>query len=236
MSDDRPCEQVRDAIAELALGISSGEERARVLEHTSRCPSCRRLLRDLSLLGDELLLLAPQHEPPPGFEQRVLERLGRPDPHRHRPVWSRLRGPRAVVLAAVAAALASGAGASIGVLSATRDERQLGQQLQAVLTRANGQYLAVSELRDPAGRELGRVFHYGGQPSWILITLDRPLPRGRYIATLVTRAGTTSRLGTFALDGRDRSLAATTEQDLQQVTLLRLRESRGGPVYVARFQ
>jgi hypothetical protein len=236
MADDRQCDELREAIAELALGIASGEERARALDHTSRCPTCRRLLRDLSLLADELLLIAPEHEPPAGFELRVLERLGRADRRRRRPVRQRLRGRRAAVLAAVAAALAAGVGATAGVLTATRDERMLGRQLQAVLTRANGQYLAVSELRDPAGRELGRVFHYGGRPSWIFVTLDRPLPRGRYVATLVTRAGTTSELGTFALDDADRSLGSTTRLDLREVTLLRLREDRGGPVYVARFQ
>lgn len=232
MADDRQCDALREAIAELALGIASGEERARVLEHTSHCSSCRRLLRELSLLGDELLLLAPEHEPPAGFELRVLERLGRPD-RRRRP---RLRGRWVAVLAASAAALAAGSGAAAGVLTATRDERQLGRQLRAVLTRANGQYLAVSELRDPAGRQAGLVFHYGGHPSWIFVTLERPLPRGRYVATLVTRAGTTSELGAFGLDGRHRSIGATTQQDLTQVTTLRVHEARGGPVYVARFQ
>lgn len=232
MTDDRQCEALREAIAELALGIASGEERARVLEHTSRCSNCRRLLRELSLLGDELLLLAPEHEPPAGFELRVLERLGRPNRRR----WPRLRGRWAAVLAAIAAALAAGSGAAAGVLTATQDERQLGNRLRAVLTRANGQYFAVSELRNPAGRQVGLVFHYGGNQAWIFVTLERPLPRGRYVATLVTRAGTTSELGTFALDGSDRSFGATTRQDLTQVTALHLREARGGPVYVASFQ
>jgi hypothetical protein len=235
MGDDRQCDALRDAIAELALGIASGEERARVLEHTGRCPSCRRLLRDLSLLGDELLLLAPEHEPPAGFELRVLERLGRPD-RRRRPAWPRLRGRRVAILAALGAALAAGSGAATGVLTATRDERLLGRQMQAVLARANGKYLAVSELRDPAGREVGLVYHYGGRTSWIFVTLERPLPPGRYVATLLTRTGTTSELGRFELDGRDRSLGSTARVDLRQVTHMRLREERGGPVYIARFQ
>jgi hypothetical protein len=233
MADDRACEALREAIAELALGIASGEERARVLEHTGRCPSCRRLLRELSILGDELLLLAPEHEPPAGFESRVLERLGRP-PRRRRVPW--LRGPRVAVLATVVVAVAAAAGASVGVLSATRDERMLGRQLQAVLTHADGQYLAVSDLRDPDGHKRGLVFHYGGRPSWIFVTLERPLPPGRYVATLVTRAGTTSELGAFDLARGDRSLGATARVDLRQVTHIRVRQERGGPVYVARFQ
>ena len=59
MPDDRRCEALQDAIVELALGIAPGDERVRVLEHTSRCPSCRWLPRDLAILGDEPLLLAP---------------------------------------------------------------------------------------------------------------------------------------------------------------------------------
>jgi hypothetical protein len=233
MADGRECEALSDGIAELALGIASGEERARVLEHTGRCPSCRRLLRELSILGDELLLLAPEHEPPAGFESRVLERLELRR-RRRMPAW--LRGRRVAVVAAVVAAVAGAAGATIGVLTATRDERMLGRQLQAVLTRANGQYLAASDLRDRDRRVVGLVFHYGGQPSWIFVTLERPLPAGRYVATLVTRAGTTTELETFDLNGDDHSLGATTEVDLRHVTHMRLRNVRGGPVYLARFQ
>jgi hypothetical protein len=233
MADGRDCEALSEGIAELALGIASGEERARVLEHTARCPSCRRLLRELSILGEELLLLAPEHEPPAGFESRLLERLGRPR-RRRLPAW--LGGLRVAVVAAVVAALAAAAGATVGVLSATRDERTLGRQLQAVLTHANGQYLAVSDLRDPDGQVVGLAFHYGGQPSWIFVTLERPLPAGRYAATLVTRAGATTELETFDLDDGDRSLGATTQVDLRHVTHMRLRNERGGPVYVARFQ
>ena len=232
MTDDRQCDALRDAIVEVALGIASGEERTRVLEHTSRCSNCRRLLRELSLLGDELLLLAPEHEPPAGFELRVLERLG----PRDRPRRPSLRSRWVAVLAAFAAALVAGSGAAAGVLTATHDERQLGNRLRAVLKRANGQYFAVSELREPAGRQVGLVFHYGGNQAWMFVTLERPLPRGRYVAQMVTRAGTTPVLGVFALDGSDRSFGATTQQDLTQVTGLRIRNTRGGPVYTARFQ
>jgi hypothetical protein len=234
MPDDRRCEELREEIAELALGIASGEERARVLEHTSRCSSCRRLLRDLTVLADELLLLAPEHEPPAGFELRVLERMGRP--HRRRRAW--WPGPlgRVAALAAAAAALAAGAGATAGVLTATHDERQLGRQLRAVLTLAHGQHLAAAELRDPAGRRVGLVYQYRGEWSWLFVVFERPMPPGRYLATLVTRTGETSELGMFELAKGDFSLGTTTQADLRQVTHLQLREARGGPVYSARLQ
>jgi hypothetical protein len=232
MPEDR-CEELREPLAELALGIASGEQRARVLDHTGRCPHCQRLLGELALVGDELLTLAPEHEPPPGFEVHVLERLGRPPRPRRRRL---LRGRRGAALAAVAAAAAAAAVSVAIVLEQTEDERRLGGQLQAVLSRANGKYLAVTELRDRPGREAGLVFHYGGEPSWIFVTLERPLPPARYVATLVTRAGGTRELGTFPLGGGALSFGATTRVDLLQVTQMRLRAERGGPVYTARFQ
>ena len=65
MSDRPSCEEVR-ALAELALGIAVGDERARVLEHLLACPACRRHLEELSSVADDLLLLAPTQEPPVG--------------------------------------------------------------------------------------------------------------------------------------------------------------------------
>jgi hypothetical protein len=232
MPDER-CDELREPVAELALGIASGEQRARVLDHTGRCASCQRLLGEFALVGDELLQLAPEHEPPPGFEVRVIEWLGRPPRPRRRRVLGAWRG---AALAAVAAALAAAAVAVAVVLEQTEDERRLGGQLQAVLSRANGKYLAVTELRNRSRREAGLVFHYGGEPSWIFVTLERPLPPGRYLATLVTRAGATRELGTFQLGDGALSFGATTRVDLLQVTQMRLRAERGGPVYTARFQ
>src|SRR5919108_5062373 len=235
MAERPDCRDLREPLVELALGIASGDQRARVLEHAAGCPDCRRLLEQLTRVGDELLQLGPEREPPAGFELRVLERLS---PLRRRGLLARLglRGRRGAVAATIAAALAAGAGAAAVVLATTRDERRLGAQLEAVLSRADGIYFAVTELRDGRGREAGLVYHYGGHPSWVFVTLERDLPRGRYVATLVSREGTTSELGRFRLGGRDRSFGATTDVDLLGVTELRLRDERGGPVYVAQFE
>jgi hypothetical protein len=227
MADDPRCEALRDSLVELALGIASGDERAAVVQHAGRCASCQRLLNDLALVGDDLLRLAPEHEPPPGFELRVLERIGAPQPARRR---RRRIGRFALALASVLAAAGLAAGV---VLVETGDERRLGEQLAAVLERAEGKYIAVTELRDARRRNVGLVFHYGGNPSWVFVTLDRPLPAGRYRAELVTRTGAASELGTFALDGDDRSLGSATRVNLLQVAELRLHGA--GATYVAEF-
>jgi hypothetical protein len=76
MTAEMGCDQVRELASELALGIAAGEERDRALRHLSGCPGCRRLVAELSSVGDELLLLAPRRQPPPEFESRVLADLG----------------------------------------------------------------------------------------------------------------------------------------------------------------
>jgi anti-sigma factor RsiW len=231
MRDDPSCESLRDSLVEVSLGIASGEERARVLAHVADCPACRRLLAQLSDATDELLQLAPVHEPPPGFELRVLAAIGAT-----RRARRAKRGRWALRLApALAAVLAAAGIAAGGVLVATRDERRLGQQLSTVLARAQGSYIAVTELRDARRHKRGVVFHYGGKPSWVFTTLDRPLPAGRYRATLVQKDGSAVDLGTFALGAGDRSLGSTVAIDLRQVTRLRLRHERDGTTYAADF-
>jgi hypothetical protein len=227
MADSPQCEILRDSLVELSLAIASGEERALVLGHVEECARCQRLLNQLTLASDDLLRLAPVHEPPPGFEVRVLAGIGAT-----RRTHRRWRGRFALALATALAAAGLAAG---GVLIATRDERLLGQQLSAVLARAQGSYIAVTELRDARRRKQGVVFHYGGNPSWVFATLDHSLPAGRYRATLVEKGGAVSELGTFSLGEDDRSLGSTVEVDLREVSQLRLRDERRGMTYVADF-
>jgi hypothetical protein len=227
MADEPRCEALRDALVEVSLGIASGEGRALVLGHVADCPSCQRLLAELTSASDDLLRLAPVREPPPGFELRVLAAIGAGRRSRRR--WAGRLVP------ALAAALAAAALATAGVLYVTRDERRLGQQLSAVLARAQGSYIAATELRDASGGKVGVVFHYGGNPSWVFATLDRPLPAGRYRATMTTRAGATPELGTLALTANARSLGSIVPFDIRQATQLRLRHERDGTTYVADF-
>jgi hypothetical protein len=49
--------------------------RAQALAHLAGCAACRRELDDAAVAVDELLLLAPEQEPPAGFDARVLTEL-----------------------------------------------------------------------------------------------------------------------------------------------------------------
>jgi len=84
MNDDVGCEQVRALAADLAIGNADGQERDAALRHTATCAECRLLVSELSSVVDDLLLLAPSHEPPPGFASRT-----RAQPRgRGRPAWT----------------------------------------------------------------------------------------------------------------------------------------------------
>jgi hypothetical protein len=81
------CDEFAEVAAELALGVLTGRERASALAHLDGCESCRELVRELTMTGEELLALLPSREPPAGFESRVLERIGlsAPAPSRRPP-------------------------------------------------------------------------------------------------------------------------------------------------------
>src|SRR5215831_9692959 len=74
--NDMGCARFADVAAELALGVLTGRERAEALAHLDFCDECREHVRQLTMTGEELLGLLPSREPPPGFETRVMERLG----------------------------------------------------------------------------------------------------------------------------------------------------------------
>jgi len=74
--NDMSCDEFAKMASELALGVLTGRERARALAHLDGCEPCREQVRELSMVGDELLALLPSAEPPAGFESRVLDRLG----------------------------------------------------------------------------------------------------------------------------------------------------------------
>ncbi|HEY8547081.1 MAG TPA: zf-HC2 domain-containing protein [Acidimicrobiales bacterium] len=85
------CDEVGELAPEFALGLLDGAERAAVVAHLERCRACRSQVALLAEAGEQMLLVAPSAEPPPGFEQRVLDRLGVEGPRAGSGPWARLR-------------------------------------------------------------------------------------------------------------------------------------------------
>jgi hypothetical protein len=191
MSGDGRCEETRELISELALGIADGAERARMLEHVADCPDCRRELERQAAVADGLLTLAPQQEPPPGFEVNVLRAI-------HPPVARRpwlIR--RLAVGAAVAAAVAITA---VGMQLSFRDDRRLADQYRGALAEANGTYFGAVRLTDAAGRRGGVLFVYRGSQSWMLVTVAPAYRASVDRAEAVDRNGRRIPLGSFRLE------------------------------------
>lgn len=178
MSGDRSCAEVRELVPELATGIASGEERARALQHLAHCADCRRELEQMSEVADELLLLAPDREPPIGFETRVVTQLG----------GKRTRRWRGVALAA-AAALVVGGVAGGAVYRSTSDDRLLAAEYREVLREFDGRYFQTATLHGSPSDAEGQVFGYQGEPSWIFMLIPPQQETRSYAITLETRSG-----------------------------------------------
>src|SRR4051812_1044223 len=112
------CAEVEVLGPELAIGTLSGGERATALVHLEGCPRCRQLIDELAGVADDLLLLAPETEPPIGFESRTAARIAAaaapPATPAVTPLPRRERTPvrRRVIAVAAAAFVAGALGAS----------------------------------------------------------------------------------------------------------------------------
>ena len=131
---------------------------------------------------------------------------------------------RMAVAAAVAAALALGAGA---VYQGTSGDRRLADSYRAVLAQGHGSFFAAAPLKSPAGN-LGSVFGYQGQPSWLFATLNPPTAQPQhYDVQLVTRDGRHLSLGGTVLGGTHRTWGAQIPVNLTQVSQLRFEAASG---------
>ena len=220
MSADADCHEIRGLAAEVALGVADGEDRASVLDHVVDCSECRQELEDMTALADDLVVLAPEHEPPLGFELRTVRGL---QPKSRRP-----RRWRIPAVAFAAAALAATT-ATASVLLLVRDDRRLAGEYRATLSEANGTAFRAVPLRDTAGGKAGTAFVYEGAPSWMLVTVDSSSPASQ--AELVTRDGRTVSLPAFTLSSR--SWGGVLPLDARQVAAIHLLDATGRSVLVA---
>lgn len=227
MSERLSCEEARALAPELSLGSATGEERARVLRHLASCPDCRRLVSELSAVADELLLLAPAHEPPAGFESRVLARLSEGRMKRQR-----LR--RFLGIAAVAVLAAGVAGG--GVFWAGASDRETAGRYRAVLALANGEYFSAAPLHDVHGARQGLLFGYQGDTSWLFVNIDGAIDPGNYRVEFLKRGGELVLLGSSVdLSGPRPAWGAALPGDLHSVAGVRISDTDGRRVLEARF-
>jgi hypothetical protein len=219
------CEQTRRVAAELALGIADGAERAEALRHLAECAECRRTVEELSTIADELLMLAPEREPPAGFESRVLARMRPPTAARTKR-WRRVLAP---VAAAGVAAVASVA----IVFGATSDDRRLAAHYRATLAVAHGSDFEAAPLQAPGRVRAGVLYGYRGTPSWVFVAVYRTYRSTAYALELTMTSGRRVALPSFRLDPRTGSAGRTIPVDLRHVSSVRLIGAGHGDVLEA---
>ena len=218
-------DEVRELAPELALGIAAGEQRARALAHIASCTECRTLVDELSRAADSMLLIAPQKDPPIGFEAQAV---------------GRVRGLRPRHRLRLAAAFTSVAFIAIGLTwivmqAATSRDRDLADRYLALLEgRSQGELFATS-LRTADGGRAGQVFAYEGSSNWIFIVVTAKTGIGIHDIVLTPRAQVAgTQVGRVRLvDGRG-SWGSTTGLDLRGLRI-QLVNGEGKPAYEARF-
>lgn len=70
------CGEMADVATEMALGALTGRGRAEAVAHLEACGTCQEAVRLLLAMADRLPELLPACDPPPGFEDAVLARIG----------------------------------------------------------------------------------------------------------------------------------------------------------------
>lgn len=201
MTDPRPlpqsCEESEGSLTEMALGSLSGRDRSIVLAHLEHCSRCTVLLEELAGVADALVQVAPEREPPVGFEVRLFDRVHEEDrrEEQRKPEPPRRSGPRKAVLAVAAAVVAVAVGFGAGWLA------QPGGQGSAPSTAGSSGALLSAHLVTPHGEQAGQVMIYEGSPSWAFMSVHDVSSSGWVDCQVVTTGGTTLNVGTFWLHG-----------------------------------
>ena len=192
VEDPRQCELIQGELAELALGILSGRSRSRVLFHVESCPRCTAELERLSYVADELVQLAPEVEPPLGFELRLAEKIRAATPERQRLRFRQRPRFRRSGMLAVAAAVIVVLGFGIGTLTNLRGGNNQHRLPTANLTTAN---------LTSHGHVLGEVMISAGSPGWMFMTIDDADWSGTVTCAVTLSGGKVETIGAFKLSG-----------------------------------
>jgi hypothetical protein len=192
------CAEFADVAAELALGVLTGRERADALVHLDHCDACREHVSQLTMTGEELLGLLPSREPPPGFETRVMARLGMTPAvttapfgkKDHKPAKLSFRSRR---LLAAAAAVVAIAGSALG-----------GWGLHAATSPApvSASALSAAPLLTASHEKVGEIYVFNGtQRRWMYMSVDIDSARrtGTVICQMEEANGQVVNVGTFSL-------------------------------------
>jgi len=201
------CDELRAIAVDLALDDVTGETRGAALGHLATCDTCRALVSELALVADAVLLAAPEHEPPTGFESRVL--------HRMLPSTARRSPRRSVVVGIAAAVVAVVIGAGAGAIVAGRDDDGgRAAPVAALLTSVR------------SGRVGGTVV-LADAPDRMTCTFEDSAFGGAYTVDVRLRDGSTTTVGRFEAGGVPWSWTVPLPVDVHDVRAVVVRSGDG---------
>jgi hypothetical protein len=247
--DVMDCGEFSDVAAELALDVLTGRERADALAHLERCDACRETVRQLAMTGEELVGLLPAAEPPPGFETRVLDRIGiapgTPSRGRARrlPSVSRLlvrpwrqqqqqpRRPRRLL--AVGATALTVIAAGLGGWGLGTAGSPAHSQVSA--SARSHVPLSSAALMSANHRMVGTVFYYSGAEPWMYMSVDVPLGNATVTCQLKGPNGHYTTVGSFRVSADYGAWGGPSPWPGAHVTGARILGPDGKVLAAARF-
>jgi hypothetical protein len=215
------CDEMEELGPELALGTLTGPERAEAVEHLASCLDCRRRVAELAQVVDSLLVLAPEDDPSPELEARVLARTVREQPAHEVPAR---RSPwrRRVLAGSIAAAVLAVVAFTIVALG--RDDGE------------NADTVRTAVATDDGGRSVCRAVINEVDPAWLFVSLDEPgQERAGYDVEVRFESGETAQVGRLDLSEGHGELAVTIDLQGNRAHSVRLIGADGEFGYEARF-
>jgi hypothetical protein len=197
------------------------------LRHLAGCPACRDRVDAMAHVADQLLLAAPEEEPPIGFESKVLDRIAAE--RQQAPAQIRRWRRWTVAAVGVAAAVALFAAALAGMAAGRATERASHPGVEsAVVSFSQGEW--VCRVTAFAGR--------GTRPTELVIRLDEPpqaSPIWYTVQAQPTGAGAPVPIGTIHIkDGRG-AIDTAVPLHTGKVRGIRVFDMQGHLTYQASF-
>lgn len=235
------CTEVRELLAEYALGVLPPERSRAVAEHVVWCAGCRKEAGELAEGAAWLAVGAPA-EPPPELEGRVVRAVVGA-------AGGRRRGSRVALAAAAAVAMASAglAGAMAGRVERLEDAAALArvsadraaQRFQEILEEIGGSTPVLSApLRPAAGDAGGRALLFDadrGRDFALVVVGGLPRSGEPYLAYLVSPSGRRLELGRLEASGDQQFSRYRFFRDLAGARDLVVVDRTGRTVLTATF-
>jgi hypothetical protein len=220
------CAEAREVAPDIALGLVSGNERSDVLAHLDRCPGCRAYVDGLARTADALLLVAPEAEPPEGFETRAL------------------RGVPPAAAAANAAAVPRGPSRRTAIAGWVAAAACLVALLVAVSVDRGDDELVHAEMRTARGLVVGEAYLYGGDhDSWVFLSMpeweqwldDSGIEPSTYELVVELDDGTTTRVDIGTLTGIEQTWGGRVDLPVERALRVSVVDGSGAELCSAQL-